>query len=94
MKAKSAEESSEQQPKPKAARMSRVSKPSEIAVSDDKWIQFFAKDAERKHTMKETAAKNTHDLEVRKLEIREKELGIERRRLDIEARKLFIPYDE
>ena len=74
--------------------MSRTTKPSDMAVSDDKWIQFFAKDAERKHTVKETVAKNAYDLEVRKLEIRVKELEIEKRRLDIEAKKFFISYDE
>ncbi|GAU93735.1 hypothetical protein RvY_05627 [Ramazzottius varieornatus] len=65
-----------------------------MAVSDDKWIGFFEKDAQRKYALKEAELKNAYDLEAKKLDFRAKELELESRRLDIEAKRLHIPLDE
>ncbi|GAU91099.1 hypothetical protein RvY_03419 [Ramazzottius varieornatus] len=79
--------------KPKKRRTSRPSKPSKMEVSDDKFIKLFEETAKRKYAFKEAESKRVYDLEAKKLELREKELEIERFRIEMGCKKLYPPLE-
>ncbi|GAV08553.1 hypothetical protein RvY_18225 [Ramazzottius varieornatus] len=79
--------------KPRKPRTSRPSRPSEMEVSDGKFIKLFKKTAERKYAFKEAESKRVYGLETKKLELREKELEIERFRIEMGSKKLYPPLE-
>ncbi|GAU93193.1 hypothetical protein RvY_05169 [Ramazzottius varieornatus] len=79
--------------KPKKPRTSRPSKPSEMEVSDDKFIKLFKETAKRKYAFKGAESKRVDDLEAKKLELHEKELEIERFRIEMGSKKLYPPLE-